>query len=152
MCSYAGNTGGLELYCVDSIDNGFANGKHSDMRLLANDPRRGMAVSASAPPTTFAHELGHACGLGDLYDFSPGDGLVSEDKVQPLNWSGGEGTGYYAPALTYSDLTYRAIMNAPYATIPRADLPLDRLTWRIGSYRIAISVGLSQMTTRDPRH
>ena len=113
----------------------------------------GMAVRANAKLNTLAHEIGHACGLEDLYiAYYPCGGLVSEDKVTPLNWSGGEGTGYYAPTLTYSDLTYRAIMNAPYATIPRADLPLDRLTVVIGSERIALSVGLSQMSTRDPRH
>ncbi|MGI6496726.1 MAG: hypothetical protein ACOX5G_11720 [Kiritimatiellia bacterium] len=111
-----------------------------------------MAVSADVPLTTLAHELGHACGLVDLYEFPPGDGLVSEDKVMPLNWSGGEGTGYHSPTLTYRDLTYRAIMNAPHASIPRADLPLDVLSVMGGTNRLPISVGLNQMSTREPEH
>jgi len=100
MCSYTNNTGGLELYCVNTL-YGQANGIHSTL---------GMAVKFDAPMTTLAHEIGHACGLKDLYDYNAGDGLVSEDKAGALNWSGGVGTGYYPPTLAYRDLTYRCIM------------------------------------------
>ena len=138
------------MYCVKSIK--YAEGLHSDFNLIAGDVRRGMAVSADAPLMTFAHELGHAFGLRDLYDYDGGDGLVSEGKVRPLNWSGGEGTGYYSPTLAYRDLAYRCIMEKTRPSATRGDIPLDSLTGMSGSIRIPVSVGLEQMTTRQPEH
>jgi len=148
MCSYANYTGGLELYCVNSIFD--AAGKHSDMRLPAGSAYKGMAVSANALLSTLSHETGHACGLSDLYLYDPGDGLVSEDKTYQLNWSGGEGTGYYAPDLLYRNLTHRVIMDSGVES--RADIPLDFLTGVIGTNRVEISVGLNQMGLREPLH
>ena len=150
MTSHANAFEGLELYCVDSIAAGA--GLHSDPTLMPIDPRCGMAVKAGAELGTMAHELGHACGLKDLYKYTPGGGLVSEDKARPLNWSGGEGTGYHTPSLAYRDLTYRAIMNAPQPSVLRADIPLDCLTGLDGTNRIPVSVGLNQMSTREPSH
>ena len=150
MCSYASNTDGLELYCVDYING--AHGKHSDLRLAYGDLRRGMAVKAGAPLTTLAHELGHACGLVDLYDYDPGDGLVSENRVSSANWSGGDGTGYHNPTLAYRDLTYRCIMDKSRLFYESADIPLDYLTVMSGTNFIPVSVGLDQMATREPLH
>jgi len=45
--------------------------------------------------------------------------------VTPLNWSGGEGTGYYSPTLSYRDLTYRCLMDAARPSVTRGDIPLD---------------------------
>ncbi len=150
MTSYANNTGGLELYCVNSINN--ANGQHSDMRLPFGDSRRGMAVSADASLQTLAHEIGHACGLSDMYLYDAGDGLLSEEKTYTLNWSGGNGTGYYSPTLAYRDLTYRVIMNSARPSFSRADIPLYYLSGISESIRVPISVGLPTMGTREPSH
>jgi hypothetical protein len=111
-----------------------------------------MAVRGDAPLTTFAHELGHAFGLRDLYDYDGGDGPVSEEKVGSLNWSGGSGTGYHSPSLAYRDLAYRCIMERVRPSASRADIPLDCLTGMFGGVRIPVSVGLEQMTTRQPEH
>ena len=148
MCSYTNNTGGLELYCVNSIFD--ARGKHSDMTLPLGAARRGMAVAADGLLSTLAHECGHACGLSEMYEYDPGDGLVSEEKTYPLNWSGGVGTGYYAPDLLYRNLTPLVIMGSGDES--RADIPLDYLTAIYGPDRIPISVGLNQMGLRQPVH
>lgn len=146
MTSYVNNTGGLELYCVNLIMG--AAGKHSDMRLALGDPRRGLAVATSAPLQTLAHEIGHACGLSDMYKCDAGDGLISEEKTLPLNWSGGNGTGYYSPTLSYRDLTHRVIMHNHDQT----DIPLYYLSGMCESIRVQINVGLPTMGTREPAH
>jgi hypothetical protein len=146
LCAYTSGTGGLELYCVNSIVG--ASGKHSDMNLTNGDPRRGMAVGAIVPLTTLAHELGHGCGLVDMYKFDSGDGLVSEENTGSPNWSGGSGTGYHAPGLAYRTLSYRSLMHQYNST----EIPLDALTVMLGTNRVPISVGIDQMATREPLH
>ena len=153
MTSYASGTGGLELYCVSFIVNGSTNGRHSSPSVGVD--ARGMAVKSGAPLATLAHEIGHACGLNDLYiEYYPCDGLVSEDKVTPLNWSGGEGTGYYSPTLSYRDLTHRCLMDAARPSVTRGDIPLDDIKMMLkgGGGPFPISVGLGSMGERKPKH
>jgi hypothetical protein len=145
MTSYTNNTGGLELYCVGSM---YVPGLHSAMTISLGDSRRGMAVEAGASLQTLVHEIGHAFGLSDMYKYDAGDGLVSLEKTYPLNWSGGNGTGYYSPTLTYRDLTYRVIMHNHNQT----DIPLYYLSGMCESIRVQISVGLPTMATREPLH
>lgn len=122
--------------------------KHSSTELIAGDARRGMAVRGDAPLRTLAHELGHACGLPDLYTYGVVAGLVSEDKLRPLNWSGGEGTGYYPSGLLYQDVMFRSLMHNRGGT----EIPLDCLTGLDGGSPLSISVGLNQMGEREPQH
>jgi hypothetical protein len=153
MTSYASNTGGLELYCVTFIEKSTTNGRHSSPQI--GGAARGMAVRAGAHLATLAHEIGHACGLKDLYkEYYPCSGLVSEDKVTPPNWSGGEGTGYYSPTLSYCDLTYRCLMDTVRPSTTRADIPLDGIMMmqNSGGGPYPISVGLGQMGNRQPEH
>jgi len=153
MTSYASGTEGLELYCVTFIEDVRTNGRHSSPSVGVD--ARGMAVKSGAPLATLAHEIGHACGLNDLYiEYYPCDGLVSEDKVTPLNWSGGEGTGYYSPTLSYRDLTHRCLMDAARPSVTRGDIPLDDIKMMLkgGGGPFPISVGLGSMGERKPKH
>lgn len=107
-----------------------------------------MAVRANATLQVLAHEMGHSTGLSDMYKYDAGSGLVSEDKLGTQNWSGGEGTGYFAPDLLYRTLTFRVLMDRYSNT----DIPLDMLTGVVETNRLPISVGLNQMSTRQPLH
>ena len=100
-------TGGLELYCVDYMSS---PGRH------VGAPFCGMAVRGDANLNTLAHEIGHACGLGDIVD-SPAGTAVSEALSGALNWSGGEGAGYYDPTLMHDALVRRLLMF--YTAIPQ---------------------------------
>jgi hypothetical protein len=79
---------------------------------------------------------------------------VSEDKVTPLNWSGGEGTGCYSPTLSYRDLTYRCLMDAAHPSVTRGDIPLDDIKMMLkgGGGPFPVGVGLDAMGFREPRH
>jgi len=145
ITSYTNMTGGLELYCVGGM---YVPGLHSDMRLAYGDAMRGMAVRADADLPVLSHEIGHACGLSNMYEYDAGEGLVSEEKTYPLNWSGGEKTGYYAQTLAYRELTYRVIMHNHNQT----DIPLYYLSGMYESLRVPISVGLQSNMNRQPAH
>ena len=144
MCSYASGTGGLELYCVDYMSS---PGRH------VGAPFCGMAVRGDANLNTLAHEIGHACGLGDIVD-SPAGTAVSEALSGALNWSGGEGAGYYDPTLMHDALVRRLLMfytaNPQKADISRADVK-GRVPDPYVPYEIFIRTGLLNMN-RNPRH
>jgi hypothetical protein len=79
---------------------------------------------------------------------------VSETLSGALNWSGGEGTGYYSPTLSYRDLTYRCLMDAARSSVTRGDIPLDDIKMMLkgGGGPFPISVGLGSMGERKPKH
>jgi len=147
MTSYTNYTGGLELYCVKSI-NGLL-GKSTTP--ATSGETEGLMVSSEAFLNTLAHEIGHSCGLMHVDTTGYGDGLVAEDLVESPNWSGGSGTGYYEPTLKYRDLTPRIIMSTSGGE-SRAEIPLYGVQGMYQGALYLMSVGLEQMTTREPEH
>ena len=57
------HTGGVEVYCVERFGEGGIEGLH----FAPGDERDGLTIAANATAQTLAHELGHACGLQDIY-------------------------------------------------------------------------------------
>jgi len=150
LCAYASNTGGLEVYCVDWLYDGVA-GRHS---------RWGLAVTAGAPTYVLAHEIGHACGLTDIWEGTLGNTLISEELVGWQNWSGGTGTGYYPQDLKHADLLKRLLMYR-YTGDNRVDIPLGGVKGYDPDSQsplpLLISVGLTGSTlyvsmNRNPSH
>lgn len=126
-----GSTTPTELACARSI-SGHA-GRLVLVRVMEYHSKHGApgptwrfrpAAEAGASLQTLTHAIGHASGQSNMYESDAGNGFVSEDKTYPLNWSVGEGTGYYSSTLASRDLTYRVIMNAPRPSVTRADIPL----------------------------
>ena len=93
---------GIEVYFVESI--GCAGG----LTLPG-----GCAVRASANPNTFAHELGHAQGLPDLYVSRPGmpplAGAPSYGRL-PGDFGTVSGEGYYPDGDTQAGIVQRMLM------------------------------------------
>ena len=62
---------------------------------------------------TLAHELGHACGLNDIYLEDGNDVLVegpcSKERA-PLDWNNGTSSRYYPCGLEQSRLVRRLLM------------------------------------------
>ena len=63
ICDYASNTGGLELYFVHSLGDEVAGINNRN----ANDEITGIIVPPNVTFVTLAHEIGHSCGLVDIY-------------------------------------------------------------------------------------
>ncbi|MFA5203678.1 MAG: hypothetical protein WC708_04655 [Lentisphaeria bacterium] len=141
-------TGGLEIYCIDDLIG--ANGANYS----PGTTEAGLTIDDDANSRTLAHELGHACGLADIYLSKDGtslpDDLVKETWL-PDDWSGGSATGYYSPDLKQKDLVQRLIMYG-VGNSTKADFALGKVHGvdRNGAATL-IKVGLSDMN-RQPQH
>lgn len=98
LCGLSSNTGRLELYFVPVLDGGATAFQASD----------GIVIGPDANARTLAHEIGHACGLDDIYAVSEDGALVvsgppSKERM-PNDW------GWYPPSVTQADLVRRLLM------------------------------------------
>ena len=96
---------------------------------------------------TLAHEVGHSCGLCDIFivdnEKSPTLSIIGEPVGQekmPMDWA----NGYHPPGITQDEIVKRLLMHAhPDATgvlVPRGDIHGIGITngvfktgmWRVG--------------------
>ena len=117
-------TDGLEVY--------FIPGEFSETvkvpKKMGEWAPRGIILRNSANAKTFAHEIGHACGLYDIYidhnDVVPSF-LLESVRCEWMNddWSNGTGCRFYDPFLRQRDLVQRLLMygnvNESKSDIPR---------------------------------
>ena len=124
-----GGTGGLECYFI----NRFVDSVNT---LAVNSPR-GTVITKRADFKDFAHEIGHAFGMDDIYKKSE-DGSVPSFALQQndmaaysrmqSDWNGGChghgscGVRYYAPQTSMSRIVSRLLMNGDRSD---ADDPMD---------------------------
>ena len=113
----------------------------------------GIIITASARAEVVAHEIGHACGLTDIYDhcdgvyFSGADYRVDEVKL-PYDW------GSYDWLLAHDDLVKRLLMYG-YHLDEKADIPaggvfgLKKIGRRV--YKDLTNVGRDGMLLFPPR-
>lgn len=108
ITSFTNGTGGLEVYYVGSIED--ASG------LFDPSPtgQRGIAVSAGGSSIALAHEIGHACGLKDIYCEKGGVSIDWTNHVKsawaPQDWNGGPSPLYYESDRRQSELITRLLM------------------------------------------
>ena len=144
-------TGGLEIYFVKEIydTNGWV--------VWGVNSAHGCAVATNGNFRTLAHEIGHACGLHDIYDTRSDLAAAVTGEVReawaPDDWNGGPGPLYYEPGLEQAELVRRLLMYGYGGTaIVKGDIPLGRvlgITWN-GQTNL-VKVGLRDMN-RNPKH
>lgn len=109
LCSITNGTGGLEVYFVETISDGV------DAFFVPS----GIAVSSSYNRTTLAHEVGHACGLADIYENHAETSLcVTGTPCQawmPCDW------GWYPDRVMQTDVIQRLLMYG-YDTTSKGDI------------------------------
>ena len=81
--------------------------------LQAFQTSRGIVVGPDANARTIAHEIGHACGLPDIYDEDSRtslkvEGMPSKERM-PDDW------GWYPPSVKQADLVRRLLMYGVYS-------------------------------------
>ena len=125
------NTGGLEIYFVNSLQSGGENFGGLNGRaglVLAKGNEYGSGYSGHV----VAHETLHQCGLYDIYATETNKtllvvtGELSHDRL-PSDWGG----GYYSKDLTQVELVKRLVMYgvqaAPASSGSGLDLPSGRV-------------------------
>ncbi len=153
--SWSSHTGGIEVYCIEN----FQSNHYVGLQWGPNDVTAGLTIASNASARTLAHELGHACGLADIYKSWPATNpsiFLPNDPIRqawlPGDWCGEALNGGYAPGLTQPQLLQRLLM---YGIVRQdaEDLPNREVYGlsRHGSPEM-ISVGLSGTGTRTPAH
>jgi hypothetical protein len=155
--SWSSNTCGVEVYCIRQ----FANSDQPGLSCTNADATAGLTIISSASPRTLAHELGHACGLNDIYtnvlvnnvEVNLYDGALSRGHAQE-DWCVEVRNGGYGN-LTVHPMVCRLLMygkDSP-ALASAVDIPTGRvLGLRANGARTSVRVGLGDMGNRDPRH
>ncbi len=148
------NTGGIEVYCV----NKFQGNNVLGMNYSPDNACAGLTIATNATALTLAHELGHACGLDDIYIKRTVNGITNELLDDPIDmsyffadWSEDAINGGYGDLSVHQLLKNLLMYGVEEDTA--VDLPADKI-WGIGSNgsNAFISVGLQNMETREPTH
>ncbi|MBQ7253034.1 MAG: hypothetical protein IJS32_10610, partial [Kiritimatiellae bacterium] len=156
--SWDSHTGGVEVYCVQRF-NGTVRGRNWNIQ----NSCAGLTIGTNATARTLAHELGHACGLKDIYTNRVSNGVSNSI---PLSWRAGKSWVprdwcMEAPFGGYGELMQRDMpprllmygLDGPGAAERRADIPAGRVYGvNASAKRELIHVGLSGMGTREPKH
>ena len=111
IANFSSATGGLECYFINSfVDAEDVVGLNCDSGLL---------LTKSATAVDWAHEIGHACGLNDIY-WEKGDGLIPDSRKfvcsdAPGDWNDGSAPGhasarYYAADTKLVGIIERLLM------------------------------------------
>ncbi len=103
LTSIGQNTGMLELYFVPELKG----------KATAFYTSHGIVIGPDANARTIAHEIGHACGLPDIYDENREtslkvEGMPSKERI-PDDW------GWYPPSVKQADLVRRLLMYGVYS-------------------------------------
>ena len=120
---------GIRVIFANSIQNVETNAPPTEGITGLHIQERGIILATgldSFSATTVAHEIGHACGLVDIYADHPATplavtGAISEARV-PKDWGG----GFYPANLTHADLIPRLLMYGQ-PSINKADIPLGNV-------------------------
>jgi hypothetical protein len=143
------HTGGLEMYFVKSIED--ANGLNWSPAAAG----AGCLVAKHGNFRTAAHELGHACGLDDIY-IQKGAVRCDDSIVQPAwlpgDWNNGTGAQYYAGTLQLRDLIQRLLMYGVGNNF-KADIAHGTVMGLdVNAAWAQVPVGFQNLTRENPQH
>ena len=140
-------TDGLEVY--------FIEGRGWRREPLGQSTEFGIIVRKDASAKTLAHEIGHACGWGDIYH-GPRNAISSElmqsvrQSWMPHDWNNGTGVRFYDLMLLQSELIPRLLMFG-YGGDTKSDIPAGSVHGRTKDGSIGlISVGRRSFMTTSP--
>ena len=107
LCGLTNGTEGLEVYFVNSITD------DTDGFQIPS----GIVIGEITTDTVLAHEIGHACGLNDIYDFV--DGMSVTGMPQKVYFT--HDWGWYPENVTQAQIVQRLLMYG-YDTETKGDI------------------------------
>ena len=141
-------TDGLEVY--------FIVGKGGKTEPLGTHNSYGVIIRASADAKTLAHEIGHACGWGDIY-CKNGDYVIEElyqgvkQDWMEADWNNGTGCRFYDLMLAQHQAITRLLMLGKGSDL-KCDIPLGNVYGRGTDGALGnVSVGRGAMMTIAPK-
>ncbi len=153
--SWSSHTGGIEVYCVAKFEGGLYNG----MDWKPSNAGDGLTIVSNAMARTLAHEIGHACGLPDIYVAAPvnnptnqlPNSLIEQAWISS-DWCENIPHGGYGASLTQPELVQRLLMYG-VDLFDAVDLPCGSVHGlnRDGGEE-TLAVGLTGMGNRTPSH
>lgn len=122
LVAYTNNTGSLEVYFVSTIEKAAG---------LCSTDNRGIAIAENASANTMAHEIGHTCGLKDIY-YDQGGVYISQTNLAmsswaPQDWNNGPGNMYYQPDTPQNWLISKMLMYGVDTASGTVDIPLGSI-------------------------
>ena len=164
VCNVATGTGGLEFYFLDELREG------ATFAYNVNGPNAtvlGIVAATNATALCLAHEIGHSCGLYDIYESHDGTlltvtGDISKSRL-PNDWGCNGGARYYPSGLNQVGLISRLLMHgfgSSSSPVSNLDLSYGDV---YGLYRIStsagdawftnlVTVGFAEYANRNPVH
>ena len=109
LCDVTNNTGGVEVYFVNRV-----------IGAVAFWTTKGIVFGKyGADDFTLAHELGHACGLDDIYESHSGTSLTVSGPPDKLRFT--HDWGWYPENLTQADIVSKLLMYG-YSSNTKGDI------------------------------
>jgi len=155
MQSTNSNTGGIEIYCIQR----FENNRYNALTSIRTNAMGGTTLTTNATARTLAHELGHVCGLLDIYTNRVSNGVTNElpstlpanKNWIPRDWCEEAPLGGYGE-VPQTEIIHRLLMYGVGVT-RAVDIPAGKITGlNTAGATNSISVGLWNMKTRNPKH
>jgi len=152
--AWSSNTGGIEVYCVQQFQGESINGQS----YITSNAYAGLSISTNATARTLAHEIGHACGLNDIYDEGELNGVPCSldvvnisDSYFMQDWCEELPRGGYGNMSLGSML--RRLLMFGEGLVSAVDVPAGGVWgFRANESNAFVNVGLQNMTTREPAH
>lgn len=136
---------------TDGVEVYFIPGNGNPNEPTGSCTRNGVIVRDTAGASTLAHELGHACGLHDIY---VEDGELTEgvkESWMPQDWNNGTGCRFYDPLLMQRDVIHRVLMYGR-SIATKADIPSGGVYGKTKERAFGlVSVGLNGLLIYPPR-
>ena len=145
-----------EMSGKDGLEVYFIEGQGNKWEPLGQFTETGVILRKAAFVNTLAHEIGHACGWGDIY-CSSGDDVIGalyegvKQSWMPMDWNNGTGCRFYDQMMPQYQAINMVLMHGKGGNL-KCDIPLGSVYGKPANGDLGnVSVGRNTMMTTSPK-